>query len=378
MLGAALLGPAPARAGSAVADDSSARTAFTSQVDGLFGQIQVATATATAANPSQATGTALWYDPKASGTAISGAAGYSATDMAWAQSASLINQILQSLGGGTASQREVFQRQGDRYYAGLEGLGGQWFSSAADSEGALLRQLLSQSQTVPDAVKQAVAGNASNNIGVVVQTAVDAFAKTTTFVTQGGSTTVTLTSRAFASTEVPVLYAGRGVSASDIAHGAGDTVTATLTARPDAVAGTSTLLSFHPDSSYLSTDNFPLFVVAVPQSTSAPAPVVPTYADATPLDGSADGVLQNPGDQALYQVNVAAAGQITLATSGPTDVTLSLEKGDGTVLATDDDSGAWYNAKLAATVAPGTYYVRVAHCCDGTGSFTLTSSFAAN
>ena len=72
-------------------------------------------------------------------------------------------------------------------------------------------------------------------------------------------------------------------------------------------------------------------------------------------------------------VTLAGAGTLTLQSTGGSDVVAQLEDGAGVVLASDDDGGGWYNFKIVRALGPGAYYLRVRHCCAGTGDYEVTA-----
>ena len=82
-----------------------------------------------------------------------------------------------------------------------------------------------------------------------------------------------------------------------------------------------------------------------------------------------------PGEQDLYKLTVKTAGRYTIETEGPTDVKISLYGPDSQtkLVAEDDDSGTDKNAKIAANLTPGTYYIQVRHynSTGGTGSYSI-------
>ncbi len=51
---------------------------------------------------------------------------------------------------------------------------------------------------------------------------------------------------------------------------------------------------------------------------------------------------------------------------------------DGSIVVADDDGGQWYNFAIRESLAPGTYLLRVTHCCAGTGEYRLSTTFTPN
>ena len=114
------------------------------------------------------------------------------------------------------------------------------------------------------------------------------------------------------------------------------------------------------------------------QGTGEAEPLIDDYGaeptGAGELLAAVAGRLERADDVDLFKIDVQEAGTLTVDSAGPTDVQGVLESDDGTVIAADDDGGPWYNFQLSQSVVPGTYYVRVSHCCAGTGQYRLTTA----
>lgn len=81
------------------------------------------------------------------------------------------------------------------------------------------------------------------------------------------------------------------------------------------------------------------------------------------------------GEMDYYRFVTANRGLYTIQTSGSTDVFLQLfgPNSDTTLIAEDDDSGTWMNAKVVALLEPATYYVNVRHFRPrGTGKYGIS------
>jgi Bacterial pre-peptidase C-terminal domain/Astacin (Peptidase family M12A) len=70
-----------------------------------------------------------------------------------------------------------------------------------------------------------------------------------------------------------------------------------------------------------------------------------------------------PGEEDLFQFSVTAPGRYTIATSGQTDVFMTLygPNSQTALIEQDDDSGPGRNASIVEKLGPGTYYVQVRH-----------------
>jgi hypothetical protein len=237
--------------------------------------------------------------------------------------------------------------------------------------------LIAKSAELPQNVKDAVGGLGSNELETVVATARDAIAAGRAFVDTGSTATATLRSDAFAAlSEVPMIQAPQGVSVRE-ATLAGGEVSVTLAVAGDARLGPGRLLAFRPGTAMAPIDTFEVFVARASQTTPAPPADdhAAAVAAATPLavGGAVQGSLGARDDADLFVVTLASAGTLTLQSTGGSDLAAQLEDGAGVVLASDDDGGGWYNFKIVRALGPGAYYLRVRHCCSGTGDYEVTA-----
>ncbi len=108
-------------------------------------------------------------------------------------------------------------------------------------------------------------------------------------------------------------------------------------------------------------------------------PIVPaddhgdSRADATTLvlGRSLPGVIETVGDEDYFRVNVTELGTLTVYTTGRLDSVGKLQAADGSILATDDNSGADNNFRIEHLVNTGTYYVKV----NGEGTVSSTGAY---
>ena len=100
---------------------------------------------------------------------------------------------------------------------------------------------------------------------------------------------------------------------------------------------------------------------------AAPLPQLPVHSGLRASISSA-------GEQDTYQFVVAQAGDFVVETGGATDVFLSLygPNSQTKLIGQNDDSGVGRNARLEATLQPGTYFVQVRHFSAGsTGPYRI-------
>ncbi len=93
---------------------------------------------------------------------------------------------------------------------------------------------------------------------------------------------------------------------------------------------------------------------------AAPIPELPVHAGVRAS-------IAAPGEQDVYKFVVAQTGDFVVETGGATDVYLSLYGPNSStkLLAENDDSGGGRNARIEATLQPGTYFVQVRHYSPG-------------
>lgn len=81
------------------------------------------------------------------------------------------------------------------------------------------------------------------------------------------------------------------------------------------------------------------------------------------------------GEEDLFSFKVTKAGRYVIETGGPTDLVMKLygPNNPTALIAEDDDSGVALNARIIATLLPGTYLVQIRHynLSNGTGSYTI-------
>jgi hypothetical protein len=81
------------------------------------------------------------------------------------------------------------------------------------------------------------------------------------------------------------------------------------------------------------------------------------------------------GEEDLFRFETPAPGRYVIDTRGPTDVVMKLfgPNSETALLAEDDDSGLGSNARIAADLLPGQYYVQVRHYnrASGMGDYSI-------
>lgn len=81
------------------------------------------------------------------------------------------------------------------------------------------------------------------------------------------------------------------------------------------------------------------------------------------------------GEEDLFKFTVATGGKYVVDTRGPTDVVMKLfgPNSETALIAEDDDSGVGSNARIAANLIPGDYFVQIRHYnkASGMGNYTI-------
>lgn len=91
--------------------------------------------------------------------------------------------------------------------------------------------------------------------------------------------------------------------------------------------------------------------------------------------GSVSGQITSSGgtdDADVFTFALTATTTVAIASSGSTDVKATLHGADGTVIATDDNSGSSPNFAITESLAAGSYYVRIEGAGSATGSYGVT------
>lgn len=98
---------------------------------------------------------------------------------------------------------------------------------------------------------------------------------------------------------------------------------------------------------------------------------------ATPIgqNGTSAGVLGASGDSDYFRIVVTESGVLTVQTVGSTDTFGHLLDANANEIAFDDNGGDGANFRIARTLLPGTYYLRIRHSSGtGTGAYDLLST----
>jgi hypothetical protein len=339
-------------------------------------------------------GPALYIDLRRPTDSVAGFSTLDAGDRALLEAAKRTFEVFQALGGRTDHGVGVVQRDGSRIYVGLDGDGGRWFTSSAAATAYLLQRLLARSDLPAPA---AAAATGCQDLSCVVQVARREVIKTEAIAPRG--TTIDLDVRTAGLSAAPVVSAPAGFTVHE-ATASSDRVRVRLTIPAATALGASGLYVFSEGRPFRPVGAIDLRIVGSIEELEALAAgrtvsdltqvvrggTLETIADdhagsaagATPLAGTTSGVIETAGDVDMFRVVLGAPGPLTITSSGPTDVAATLLAEDGSTVASDDDSGPWYNFALTKVLPAGTYYLAVRHCCNGTGRYSLSVGTTGN
>ncbi len=366
-------------AGSVAADSQDARNTYLSSLDATINRFNArAGEHLDRARGNDGTGIQLWFNPMENRQEILGIGNYNATDAEWARANLRLYDIIEKLGGVQVGYKQEFRRLGNRYYVGLDGVGGAWFTSPAEAQGYLVKLIASKSAELAPAVKSALAALTSNDITDVLNAARNAMLSNRAFLSRGERITLTLTGSGFTDAAgTPHVEAPEGIRVDDVAYVSSGKLSVTLAITQEAPLGNNRLYVFERGQAFRYKDDFPIYVTSGSGTPPAAADEAgSTTATALPaaLNNTVNGRIGDAEDEDIYSITLASGGTLNITTDSDTDIDATLEDATGNAIARDEDSGNWYNPSLSVALAPGTYYLRLRQCCGGTGAYSITTN----
>lgn len=319
--------------------------------------------------------------------------GLAAQDQALVRAMARTVDLFRAL-GGASDRRGIVERADGRVYVGLDGEGGRWFADAGAAAAFFLGELVDGAHDLPGTVRDAVSQAPSagcSDVACIAEIAYRELIELIAFVPRGTTVSLTLEAEGFSSTGgIPVVEVPIGFTVHRVTFIDATSIVAKVSIGPAAPTGRAVLSVFNAAQTFRSVEDFAVQVVDVVEQLGATKSVAllpgsgtldaldddhaGEAASAATLDGAATGRIETSGDIDTFRVDADLPGTLVLSTTGSTDVKLTLRNALGDVVAEDDDSANWYNARLSAAVAAGTYFVSVAHCCGGTGSYAVSAS----
>jgi hypothetical protein len=344
---------------------------------GLSANLQslLAAARGAAAAASAGTGPSIYIDPSIALEATQGFGGLGAADQSFARAIAGGYDLYKAMGGSTDRQA-VIQRKDGMYYVGLDGEGGRWFASAEQALSFLFNSLVAKDDKISSKAKQAALSCAQDILCAVLAIAQDRYATIAT-VARGSTVGVTITGSGFSNMGgTPVVAASDGIFTQSVSYVSSEKLTAVLQVLPSAKLGDNFVAVFNPGRGYQNAGMYKMVVIdgngAAPTTDNATRAAAASLA----LPATVSGKILNGGAEQYYKIEVTKAGTLTLSSAGGSDVKGTLEDATGQSLATSEDDGSWYNFKISRAVQPGTYYLRVGHCCGGIGAYQINASLA--
>ena len=347
-----------------------------------------------------------------------------AADQILMQAAKRTYDLFRAMGGPAVSKFLGIAAEKDRFFIALDGEGGRWVASPPEALGALAQQLAQQQLVLQRNAKTSI--GCPFNIQCLLVANYKGAIPTVAFVPRGTTVTLEMTGDGFLNTQgLPILVMSEQLTVLEVTFVSSEALTARISIPVTAPLGESLLVVFNDGQSFRSQEAYLLNVVASvddltalfagsassqtastagtgtggSSGSSGSGPVnsdgvpgiegsgqVETLADDHPNDAASahvlatqlSGRLEKAGDTDLFRIDIPQSGSLTVSSTGPSDVSAVLTDSNGNVIASDDDSGARYNFSVSAGVTAGTYFLKVSHCCVGTGTYKLTRQFQPN
>lgn len=361
--------PCPVDAGSVAVVGSETPDAFRASVRSSLSRVKEARATALGYAPQMATGKPVMLGLGRQ-TSLRAEDGASDADLAWARAGLATAALAEQFGAALDGREVAMRRESDRFYISVDGVGGAWFDSEEVAQAYLFRALIGAGRGVAGAGGGAADDEPS--FDSLVSGATEATIRRVV-VPRGRETVLRIESENLAD-GTPTVVGPPGMRPVSVTR-SGATILVTLRTDSATQTGLGTLSIYNPGHSFRAAETFPLMVTDGPDNLQPLIDKVPATmagAVALPLGAPAAGTIEGSGDEDLYRVSVDRGGRLTVTTAGPTDVTVRVEDEFGVTIGAADDGAGWYNARLSLPVGQsGNYFVRVRHCCRGTGDYSL-------
>lgn len=229
-----------------------------------------------------------------------------------------------------------------------------------------------RAETLCDAIRAIAAALGPARTGAGAATAGDIFAEARSAAAERAP--IALARGAEMTAEIAGLPEGgalsaRGPDGVSVALQPGEDGAALLSLRADAgaVAGPGLLRFYTPSDPFRAVAETEITVL--PGAAETPAPTGPLRL--TP--GAATIGAVGPGEAAVLAIEIEADRRVAIRSEGEFDLAATLETEAGATIASADDHGAGYGFSMEVDLAPGLYRLRVAHCCGGSGAFSITA-----
>ncbi len=395
----------------------SALDKFNAQIGQLSQRIL---ADAAAASNGPGSGFTHFVDFNKSLSDISGYSDLSGSEQALLRGAKRTYDLFRALGGQSTDRMGVIESRDGRYYLTLDGEGGRWVSSPEEALTLLMQQLNQlQLRIYPE---KDTSIPCPFNFECLLTATFDGNPPTIAFIPRGSTVDLLMTGDGFENIGgAPVVKLPEGFIVLNVAYVDAENITARVSIPETIPLGFNALSVYNEGKTFASLERYGLKIVSsieellslieksAEDTDSETASTAETDAEpSTDIDGipgiAGSGTvetltddhpaatvdeagelpaqltarLETSGDIDLFKITIAAAGQLSISSAGPTDISATLETANGAVVANDDDAGPQYNFAFQTPVTPGTYYLRVNHCCGGAGSYRLSQEFSPN
>lgn len=371
---------------------------FRAVVDRLTGEI----AANAGAAPTSGKTAALYVDFNKPVQATAGFDALSSGDQSLIRAVRRTYDLYRALGGAPSDSMGVVERDGARVYVGLDGEGGRWFASASQAVGFLYEKMAEKAPESAAAPPPAKAPSCKQNLFCLVKATYDGAIETKAFVPRGTTVTLDLTGQGFLTVGdfAPTVYGQGGIRVQDSSMVSAERMTARVAIAADAAPGQHVLYVYNPGAAFRPVARYGVEIVGsaaeldslVNATDGAAPPALPgsgevvevaddhgdTIGAATVLTAKAMGRIGARSDIDMFRIDIQTPGVLRLVSAGPSDLVGVLQRADGTAVARDDDGGSRYNFRIESAVTPGVYFLRVTHCCGGSGAYSITSTLGAN
>jgi hypothetical protein len=317
-------------------------------------------------------GALMFYDPVQDLAGAIDEAPFGPGDRAWVEAALAVYDLYRQIGGEAGTKRYLFKRAPNRVFVGVEGGSGHWHESVSEGQAAFLRLLARSSRTMPESLRLAALLRADQPLGPVVKDLAAALAvpDKILLISPGGTRSLRLD-------DAWQVVATSGLAVSGVPNGDGGMV-ASITRAAGEIMGPQAVLAFPKGRRFTASNTIEVAIdsetVSSPTADAGPpstaAAAAPQRLDPVNNAPISDRITTS-GETRRYMISIPSTGDYKIVSTGPSDIVGSLKDPTGAILAGDDDGGSGYNFSLEAALEPGDYTLEVAHCCAGTGFFTL-------
>lgn len=346
-------------------------------------------------------GSVVYFDLNQAPSRASGFDSLAPADQSLIQAAKRTYDLYRALGGSPVNQLGMVERRDDRYYIGLDGAGGRWLATPAEALSHLAQQLANPTLHLPSKVASSV--SCPFHFECLLLASYRGDVPTVAYVPRATTVIFELTAEGLARDgRPPVVLTPPEFTVLEVTVRASDRVEALVSVGGIAALGVNLFHAFTEGRAFRPVASYGVHVTASAEelrslahgesgggSGATPPPALAGSGNVTPLpddhgNDSASATLlgagvaarlEVSGDVDVFRIVVAQPGKLVVASSGATDVAAVLESADGIAVAADDDGGTWYNFRIEHSVAPGTYFLRVRHCCKGSGRYGVTATF---